>query len=209
MLPKVYREFERICARRGASDGSVLEIGAVPSPQSLLCMPLLTGAREKLGVNLDGPRRYHDFEIVKGNGNRLDFIEDNRFDVVLCNAVLEHDKFFWKTVAEMKRVAKPGGLIVVGAPGYARARLQGLHRWAERVGRLPLVGRIVNRESLLWLTMGTLTIGVHNHPGDYYRFTEQSFAEVVCQDLIDVEVHAVVVPPYLVGAGTKPRLAAA
>ena len=207
MLPSVYREFERICTRRGATGASVLEIGAVPSPVSLLCSPVLNGAREKLGVNLEGPLRYRDFAIAKGNSNHLDFIENDRFDLVLCNAVLEHDKFFWKTVAEMKRVAKPGALIAVGAPGYRRSSRDGLHKWANRAGRVPLVGRIVNRETLLWFTMGTLTMSVHNYPGDYYRFTEQSFAEVVLEGLIDVEIRSVVIPPYIVGAGMKPPLA--
>lgn len=204
MLPRVYREFERICARRGAQGGRVLEIGAVPAPESLLCMPWLSDAREKLGVNLDGPYRYRDFNIVQANANKLDFIEDDHFDVVLCNAVLEHDKFFWKTVAEMKRVARPGGLIVVGAPGYTRFELE---RLRGVIRRLPLGARILHRESLLWLTFSTLTIGLHHAPGDYYRFSVQSFAEVVCEDLVDVEVQAVVVPPIIIGAGVKPARA--
>ena len=57
MLPRVYREFERICARRGAG-GVVLEIGAVPSDSSLLCRKSLINATEKIGINLDGPVEY-------------------------------------------------------------------------------------------------------------------------------------------------------
>src|SRR5215831_19116763 len=127
MLPRVYQEFERICVRREAG-GAVLEVGAVPSDFSLLCMESLRNATEKIGINLDGPAEYKDFRILRGNANCMECFDDNRFDTVLCNATLEHDKYFWKTVAEMKRVTKPKGLIVIGAPGYAWLPLEGLKR---------------------------------------------------------------------------------
>ena len=46
------------------------------------------------------------------------FFPDQRFDVVLCNAVLEHDRFFWETLAEIRRVTRAGGLVVIGTPGF-------------------------------------------------------------------------------------------
>lgn len=54
----------------------------------------------------------------------MDCFEDQKFDAVLCNAVLEHDKYFWKTIAEIKRVTKPDGLIVIGTPGYKRHKAE-------------------------------------------------------------------------------------
>jgi ubiquinone/menaquinone biosynthesis C-methylase UbiE len=54
----------------------VLEIGAVPSGDSLLTMPALAGAVERVGLNLDGPHRYGGFEIHKGDANRMDCFED-------------------------------------------------------------------------------------------------------------------------------------
>ena len=51
MRPRIYREFERICRRRKAG-GAVLEIGAVPSDESLLNMECLENAPKKVGVNL-------------------------------------------------------------------------------------------------------------------------------------------------------------
>lgn len=99
MHSKVYEEFERICAERKIG-GSVLEVGAIPSDSSLLCMKALANAKEKIGVNLDGPCEFRDFKIVKGNANSLECFEDNRFDAVVCNATLEHDKYFWKTIVD-------------------------------------------------------------------------------------------------------------
>ncbi len=117
MHPRVYQEFEKICSGKNII-GSVLEVGAIPSNKSLLCMKSLGTATEKVGINLDGPHKFKDFKIHKGNANSMNCFEDERFDIVLCNATLEHDKYFWRTIAEIKRVTKPGGLIVIGTPGY-------------------------------------------------------------------------------------------
>lgn len=43
-------------------------------------------------------------------------IEDNTFDVVLCTQVLEHLEWPRESVAEMYRVLKPGGLLVITVP---------------------------------------------------------------------------------------------
>src|SRR3972149_6688643 len=130
MHPRVYQEFERICSERNIA-GSVLEVGALASRASLLCMKSLRNATEKVGINLTGPQKFADFTILKGNANSMSCFEDDKFDAVLCNAMLEHDRCFWKTVAEIRRVAKPGGLIVIGVPGYrvsATDRIQSLLR---------------------------------------------------------------------------------
>src|SRR5262245_31372980 len=100
MHPRTFKEFERICSTRRAG-GRVLEIGAVPADYSLLCMKSIASATEKIGINLDGPYEYQDFTILKGNANAMDCFSDGQFDTVLCNAVLEHDPFFWKTLAEI------------------------------------------------------------------------------------------------------------
>ena len=112
MHKRMYQAFERICAERNAG-GAVLEIGARPSKRGLLAMKCLANATEKIGINLNPPAKFADFEIVQGNANDMSMFPDARFDTVLCNAMLEHDQFFWKTAAEIRRVTKPGGLIVL------------------------------------------------------------------------------------------------
>jgi ubiquinone/menaquinone biosynthesis C-methylase UbiE len=167
-------------------------------------MKVLRDAKEKIGINLDGPYSYRDFEILQGNANCMDFFEDNRFDTVLCNAVLEHDKFFWKSLAEMRRVTKPGGLIVIGTPGYTRLPFGILKRPLRVFHKIPLLRSIFAHEYLTWLFIGTLTVEVHNAPGDYYRFSTQSYREVFFAGMQDVEIKSVVVPPIIVGSGIKP-----
>ncbi|MGK2859604.1 MAG: class I SAM-dependent methyltransferase [Thermoanaerobaculia bacterium] len=202
MHPKTYQEFERVCAVHGAG-GSVLEIGATPHDTTLLCMNSLRGATAKIGVNLDGPWRHRDFEILRGDANALEF-GDESFDVVLCNAVLEHDRYFWRSIAEIRRVTRPGGLVVIGTPGYTRFPAD------ERMSRIKLrfmnvVWRLRFLDRVHWLLKSTPTVEIHDAPGDYYRFSPQAFLEVLFEGMDKVEVNTIMFPPIIVGSGLKPR----
>lgn len=201
MHPRTYREFERICVSRKAR-GRILEIGASPSSDSLLCMRSIRHATEKIGINLDGPYTYKDFKILRGDANEMCCFDENQFDVVLCNAVLEHDKFFWKTLAEIRRVTKPGGLVVIGTPGYIQFPAR---RSAAKAKQLCLsaLGRIGFLNRLYWFLRSTPTIEIHNAPGDYYRFSTQSFREVFFEGMSDVEVYAIMFPPIIIGVGVN------
>jgi SAM-dependent methyltransferase len=200
MHPRVYREYERICSERQII-GSVLEIGAVPSEESLLCMNSLKNASAKIGINLDGPHTFKDISILKGNSNSMEMMRSDNFDAVLCNATLEHDPFFWKTVAEIKRVTRPGGLIVIGAPGYKRYSAEKLK---SALLHVPLIRRLVNHEHLNCLFTATITFEVHEAPGDYYRFSEQAFKGVIFEGMKDVHTRSIMSPPRIIGYGIKP-----
>jgi len=54
---------------------------------------------------------------VHGNSHHLPF-PDADFDVVLSLETLEHDDRFWESVAELRRVLKPGGSLVITVPNY-------------------------------------------------------------------------------------------
>jgi SAM-dependent methyltransferase len=178
----------------------VLEVGAVPSDDTLLCLPALAGAKSKVGINLEGPCRYRDFEILRADANSLSCFPDESFDTVLCNSVLEHDKFFWKSANEMRRVTRPGGLIVIGVPGFTNLPVE---RRASRLARmLRKVG--ISRGVLDATEASTLTLRTHNFPGDFYRFSPQAVGEVLLDGLEDKELHTLMVPPRIVGVGVKP-----
>jgi SAM-dependent methyltransferase len=202
MHRRLYAEMERVCSERGAG-GAVLEIGAVPSEDSLLCMSCLAGAVEKIGVSLDGPCRYRDFEILNVNSNAMDCFPDRRFDTVLCNSTLEHDLFFWRTLAEIRRVAKPGALVVIGVPGYAEVPAI-CKRILRMPGCLPVVGSLVRRR-LDPLLASTPTLAPHYCPGDYYRFGRQAVEQVVCAGLRAVEIRMLLMPPRFIGSGIMPE----
>ena len=201
MHERVYAEFDRICRERGAG-GAVLEIGAVPSAESLLCLPALAGATEKVGVSLDGPSRHAGFEILRANANDLSRFPDARFDTVLCNSVLEHDPFFWRTLSEIRRVARPGALVAIGVPGYGPTRAARAPWLVRRLARVPFVGRSI-RAFVDGHDASTPTLLVHDFPGDYYRFSEQAMREVFLAGLEDVEVRTVLVPPRFIGVGRR------
>jgi SAM-dependent methyltransferase len=200
MHPRVYQEYQRICMERNAG-GAVLEVGAIPSDKSLLCMKPLKKATERIGINIDGPYEYDGFRILKGNANSMEYFEDNRFDTVLCNALLEHDRFFWRTISEIRRVTKPNGLIVLGAPGYTYFRLE---RAKSFLRRIPLVRNLSSHQYLNLFFTATITFQIHDAPGDYYRFSPQTFMEVFFEGMKDVRVHCIMLPPRIIGSAIVP-----
>ena len=70
---------------------------------------------ERVSVQLD---------IQQGYSEQLPF-EDNRFDIVYSSHVLEHVAEESKTLQEMKRVLKPGGILIIGMPTASMALING------------------------------------------------------------------------------------
>jgi 2-polyprenyl-3-methyl-5-hydroxy-6-metoxy-1,4-benzoquinol methylase len=56
-----------------------------------------------------------DFRL--GYAENLPF-QDGHFDIVVSNAVIEHVKDVEKTLSEMARVVRPGGVIYISVPNY-------------------------------------------------------------------------------------------
>jgi SAM-dependent methyltransferase len=201
--------------------GHVLEIGATPDDTALLNMPSLHDACLKVGLDLGGPAKFNDFRIIRGNGNNMQMFADEAFDCVLCASVFEHDKYFWKTVSEIKRVTKPGGVIAMSAPGYGDSllfkllvRIKGLQigrnqtrsLWlfssARRSGFKGTISRFVL--CLYGIAASAPTLAIHNWPGDYYRFSVQAFREVLLEGLENIEIYQILNPPRIIGCGVKP-----
>lgn len=198
MHPEIFKVFDQICASRGAG-GSVLEIGAVPCEDTLLCLPSLIAAEERIGVNLDGPHSFRGLEILRGNANDLNCFPDNRFDTIVSNSTLEHDKYFWKTLSEIRRVAKPGALIVLGVPGYTDFELLSHLR---KLAKIPLLGRFLRRR-FQELESATITLPIHNYPGDYWRFSSQAMEQVLLDGLNAIDVRSLLTPPRIIGSAIK------
>lgn len=198
MHDRVHAEFGALC-RRYPPGGAVLEVGAVPDASTLLALPELAGA-SRVGINLDGPSRFGEFEIVGGNANAMPGFADASFDLVLCNAVLEHDPKFWLTLGEIRRVLRAGGIAMLGVPGYLRGQTLGARLGARLAG---LAGRVVRSAWFDGLAASTPVLQVHDYPGDYYRFSEQAMREVFFAGFEVLEQRAVMVPPRLIGVGRK------
>jgi len=200
MHSKVFAEFEAICRQRRAG-GDVLEVGSMPSPDTLLCLPCLRDAKSKTGINLDGSFTMGDFEIGRANANCMSCFADESFDTVLCNSVLEHDRHFWKSIGEIFRVARAGALIAIGVPGYTVLPVERtLSRAAGALRRAGISGARLDA-----MDASTPTLRIHLYPGDYYRFSPQAVREVFLDGLVETEVRTVLLPPRIIGAGVKPN----
>lgn len=175
MHPRIHEKFHEIIKAHGPRDGSVLEIGGLPGPHSLLRFPELEKTRKVL-VNLTKKKKVNGIETVQANSNDMAIFETGTFDLVVSNAVLEHDKYFWKSIHEMKRVLKPSGLMVIGVPGYAK-----------------LPGDT---------GCETKTFKVH-FKVDYYRFSPQAVQEVFFEGMAEVQCMTMLSPPRVVGWGRK------
>jgi SAM-dependent methyltransferase len=199
--PEVYQAFERLIREMGLSR-SVLEVGAVPGPDNLLAMESLQKVSERIGLNLEKASSGEGWQILQGDAHHMPQFVDHRFEAVLCNSTLEHDPFFWKTISEMFRVTAPGGWMVIGVPGFYGMGLSSFlpeHSFIKRAFRL-----LIRVAGAGFLNDGTLTLGEHRFPGDYYRFTEQAMREVLLAGLEDIRIFKVMSPPRIIGAGRKP-----
>ena len=60
-------------------------------------------------------------------------IDDNSYDVIVSGQTLEHSEFFWKTMEEINRILKPGGLccIIVPSSGPVHRNPVDCYRFTE------------------------------------------------------------------------------
>lgn len=98
---KITRDKLDIFIRQYASDEFTLDIGCANSPYSCY-FPNRVGFDAVPGQGVD----------VVGDAHRLPF-ESDKFDRILCTEVLEHLHSPHLAIAEMHRVLKPGGLLIL------------------------------------------------------------------------------------------------
>lgn len=194
MHPVIYSEFRNIVSTLHPA-GSILEIGAVPGPDSLLAMDELRRAEQRVGINIAPPGSFEGFDVIEGNANHMTMFEDGAFDCVLCNATLEHDQYFWRTCAEIRRVVRTGGLAIIGVPSYARYADVAMMRMPR-----PLAWLLKSRPGL---TDATLTFRYHWGPEDYYRFSETACREILLEGFRDVHVRSIMMPPRTISYGFR------
>jgi ubiquinone/menaquinone biosynthesis C-methylase UbiE len=96
-----------------------LKFGAVPEENTLLNIDLLRD-RKRVGVNIAPASSYDGFDTLQASATDLSIFGSDDFDCVLSNATIEHEKQFCKICAEIRRVLRPGGVAIAGAPGYSQ-----------------------------------------------------------------------------------------
>lgn len=89
-----------------ASDADVLELGSRNVNGSV--RDLLPTARSYVGMDIEaGP----GVDVV-GDANEIP-LGDETFDLVICTEMLEHDEFPEKSFAEIARVLRPDGVLIL------------------------------------------------------------------------------------------------
>lgn len=84
------------------------------------------------------------WNLVEGDADRPLPFRSGRFDIVVCEQVLEHLENPWGAFAELVRILRPGGLLIVGVPVFPppfpglrqRVALPVLTRWRRRVAHI-------------------------------------------------------------------------
>jgi SAM-dependent methyltransferase len=175
MNPEVKRVFRSAVQASGLRPARVLEVGGNISRPLIRC-PELDGA-ELVCVNLRKQTERDGLRFVHGNANDLHMFGSGHFDVVASNAMLEHDRRFWLSVDEMRRVLRPGGLLFIGVPGYTSKPAGD----ASPTTVFPFHGGV-----------------------DYWRFSDMALRDEFFGGYEDVSVRSILDPPRLVGHGRKP-----
>jgi SAM-dependent methyltransferase len=176
MNPHIKRAFRAAVRASGLRPARVLEVGGKTGGRSLVRCPELAHA-ELMCLNVDEQQSQDSVTFVQGNGNDMGMFESDSFDIVASNAMLEHDRRFWLSVSEMRRVLRPGGLLFIGVPGFVPGTFDD--------------------------GAATTTYRFHGR-WDYWRFSDLAVREEFLGGFEDVHVAGILVPPRIVGHGRKP-----
>lgn len=90
--------------------------------------------------------------------------QDSLFDMIVCNAVLEHVKNPFKCAEEMRRVLKPGGEIWIEVP-FVQPYHPSKDYNEDLHGIIDYRNRSFEKDQ--------------NHGGDYWRFTTEGIVELM------------------------------
>lgn len=219
MQPLTYAYWSQILDEFCPNSGRVLEIGA-PNDAKQSLLAYLAGKKESdyecFGIDLRAKEPGSDvslpYTLISGNSNKMDQFTDSSFDIVLTSSTLENDPYFWKTLAEVRRILKKDGIFAVLVPGYSK----GLGRAARIFGRaMGLVSRIDRRglngffsqriEAVVQngFLVQTSTYCYHESPVDYYRFSEDAVREVFMEGFDCIHFESILKPPRLMAVGKK------
>ena len=188
-VPRIAAEFRRFAERQDAV-APYLELGVIDPAVSALTGGTFSGERHLLGPALDPGADADGLHRHRGEPSDLGQFGDGQFQTVLWNDALVHDRRFWHTLDELRRVLAPGGVLILSVPGFSTA--------ADRAG-VTVAGPKGNP-----IADATPTYRIHASP-DFWRISPQAMRHVVLEGLDIREVRVSSMPPRIFGVGAKPR----
>lgn len=102
-------------SRYQLSGNKVLEIGIGPKLENRILNMTMFNNFNKYTIDIVNRQKCKDHKMIIGNVNKLPF-QTKSMDITVCNATLEHDKYFWLTIKEIYRITKT--IILIGVPGF-------------------------------------------------------------------------------------------
>ena len=105
----------------------VLDVGSMAHELQDTYRPLFDGpGYDYVGLDLEvGP----NVDVVPDDAYNWAEIPSGSFDAVITGQMLEHNPYFWITLAEITRVTKPGGLVCIIAPSWGFTHRYPLDCW--------------------------------------------------------------------------------
>ena len=224
MQALTYAYWSRLLDRFCPPTGRVLEIGAPSDPKNSLLTYLASKKDcnyECIGIDLlanpSASGGSLPYKLLQCNSNNMSLFENASFDVVISSSTLEHDLYFWKTLSEVRRILKVGGVFAVLAPGYnkglsKRARiLRRVLGLVSKIDRTWLHGALQGKlEQIVENSLLSRTSTYHYHwgPKDCYRFSEDAFREVFMEGFDCRHFESILDPPRLVAVGIRNQFTA-
>lgn len=195
MHPDVRRAFADIISKLPAPH-RVIEIGQDRAHAALIDLPQLEKVAERVAAGFNAGGTVPGISYLTASAHDLAVCPDGHFDLLLCNSMLEHDPHFWCSLAEMRRITKPGGYMVIGVPGFGA--MTGPRRGWRRLAHGLIAGRNVDAAAA-----STPTLGLHAFPDDFYRFSRSAVDKVLLAGCSERQVIEVMSPPRLIGVGQR------
>jgi len=185
---RIARECATLVQTFGAV-GPFLEIGGEGPQHAVLLHPEFA-SQEREFIGRRTGRASGGMRILVADPNDMrEHYADGRFGTVMWINAFQHDKQFWRTLDEIKRVLMPGGTLIVVAPGFSRS--------AGQAG-ISITGQKGNA-----IADATITYKVHDVP-DYWRLSPQGLRDAALDGFEVRDVKVMMMPPRIFGIAVKP-----
>lgn len=171
--------------------GPVLEIAGGGREGAIAQAPFLAGVERHVVLAAGEGGEAGGIHFHTGDPNDLaPLFDDACFGTVVWDRALERDPRFWLTVAEIRRVLVPGGMLLLCTRGFGKTNKFGVK----------VVGASGNPISFL-----TATASVSAAGGDHLRFSPQGLRRVVLDGFDTKELRSAFMTPHLFAVAQKPR----